>query len=51
MVRLLSGAVVAFASGKLQKEEIKEMLQNGERTHNIKTMPSKALVLQKVTYR
>ncbi len=51
MVRLLSGAVVAFASGKLQKEEIKEMLQNGERTHNIKTMPSKALVLYKVVYK
>lgn len=51
MVRLLSGAVVEYSKGKLKKEEIEEMLTSGERTHNIKTMPSKALVLYKVVYK
>ncbi len=50
MVRLIVGAVIAFANGKLEKAQIEEMLKSGERTYNIKTMPAKALVLHKVKY-
>ena len=50
MVRLICGAVISFANGKLSSDKIKEMLKTGERNFNIKTMPAKALVLHKVNY-
>ncbi len=51
MVRLLSGAILDVANGKITKEEINEMLKTGKRSKNIKTMPAKALTLYSVKYK
>ncbi len=51
MVRILSGTVISFASGKITKEDIEYSLKTGEKIKNIKTMPAKALVLKSVKYK
>lgn len=50
MVRIMVGAVISFAKGKITKEDIIRSLKGEQRNRNIRTMPAKALTLVKVEY-
>lgn len=50
MVRIMVGALIAVGKGETQKADIEKMLLTGKRHFNVKTLPSKALCLEKVEY-
>lgn len=50
MVRLMVGAVVAAGKGKLQPEDIRRILETGERPHTVRSAPAEGLCLMAVGY-
>ena len=50
MVRIIAGALYAVGEGKLSLSELETVINSGERTNKIKTMPAKGLTLYKVYY-
>ncbi len=50
MVRSLTGVLVAVGEGKLSVEDVRRMLQSGERTPAVQTAPPQGLFLMKVFY-
>ena len=50
MVRTLAGTMIYFSAGRLNGEDIKNSLLNGDRNSVGKTMPAKGLTLESVDY-
>ena len=50
MVRIMVGTLYYVGIGKLRPEEVKEIIQSGDRTCAGKTMPPEGLYLKKVVY-
>ena len=51
MVRIISGTLVEVGLGKINPEEIPEIIKNGDRQKAGKTLPAHGLYLVKVEYR
>jgi tRNA pseudouridine38-40 synthase len=50
MVRILAGTLVAVGKGKMSAEQVKQILQNGDRTQAGVTAPACGLTLVRVIY-
>ncbi len=50
MVRIISGTLLDVGVGKIKPEEIKEIIESGQRSKAGKTLPAQGLCLIKVTY-
>lgn len=50
MVRIMVGAMLSVARGEIRIEDVKQMLLDGKRSFNIKTLPAKGLCLIDVDY-
>lgn len=50
MVRIISGTLVDVGTGKIEPEEIKDIIESKERIRAGKTLPAKGLCLVKVNY-
>ena len=50
MVRIIVGTLIKVGEGKATKKDIEKMLETGERTLGGKTLPARALCLEKVEY-
>lgn len=51
MVRSLAGCLIDVGTGKLQPEEVTEILQSRRRTARVVTAPAQGLTLERVDYR
>ncbi len=51
MVRSIAGALYAVGRGRLNSEDIQEILASQQRTHRITTAPAKGLLLDRVFYK
>ena len=50
MVRIIVGTLVDYAHGKLSPEDIKQALENADRSRSGQTMPACGLYLYKTIY-
>ena len=50
MVRIIAGTLVEVGLGKIEPNEIPEIIEKGERTRAGKTLPPQGLYLVKVEY-
>ncbi len=50
MVRIMVGTLLGVGEGRLTQVDLENMLNTGERKHGGKTLPAKALCLEKVEY-
>ena len=51
MVRSIAGALFDVGIGKLEPDDIRDLLESRERTRMVKTAPARGLSLEKVYYR
>ncbi|MBO4356229.1 MAG: tRNA pseudouridine(38-40) synthase TruA [Clostridia bacterium] len=51
MVRIISGTLVAVSEGRILPEEIKDIIESGDRTRSGMTLPPDGLYLNRVVYK
>ncbi len=50
MVRIMVGTLLAVGQGRMTEEDIKRMLESGQRAYGVKTISAKGLFLERVDY-
>ena len=51
MVRIIAGTLLDVGQGKIEPEEVKEILEKKDRSFAGKTLPANGLCLMKVEYK